>query len=127
MATHHEVAENWVKQTGKKCRGFNVFYDDNTIYSYGYHFPLAHLYDGFALVNSNRYSVSTSKHQTIVKWVLIDADVEFITVPSIGRHTLNLPYLANEMKEAIDRGKRRRYKSYARMDLKDAKNYPHRS
>lgn len=63
MPSHRQVCHNWVagKRTGTK--GFNMFYDGPTIFSYGRHFPAAHKMDnGFYLVRSDHPSVSTAKH-----------------------------------------------------------------
>lgn len=83
MASKTEVITNFCKQTGK-CRngsksrfgGFNIFYEDRVLYSYGYHFPLAIRHedasdDGAAcfgagikyIINGDKYSVSTTSHQ----------------------------------------------------------------
>jgi len=127
MATHLEVAENWVKQTGKKRKGSNVYYDGNTIYSHGSHFPLATLYKGFALVNSNRYSVSSSRHKNIVWGALYNAGIPSIDCPfpnndrCTGWHIINLEHLEGVMGSYLASAKRRRVKAYARDDLKAAK------
>lgn len=67
MASHNEVAHNWAHKTGKAQRGFNMFYDDEIIFSYGRHFPIARhatTPDGkpCILFTTQGYSVSTSKH-----------------------------------------------------------------
>lgn len=53
-------------QDSGKCG--NVFFEGNTIYSYGYHFPMAQRINLGAmpviLVNGRSYSNSTSKHQS---------------------------------------------------------------
>lgn len=69
MTTNSELAEKFAKgATHGKAN--NTFIDGDTIYSYGYHFPMAtRTKDGF-LVNSSRYSVSTSKHQSYVRSAL---------------------------------------------------------
>lgn len=69
---HDAVAHNWAHQTGRKQRGFNMYYEGRTIYSYGPHFPLATLFDApngerVVLLNDDSYSISTSKHQGIVR------------------------------------------------------------
>ena len=49
-------------------RAGNVFFSNDVLYSYGYHFELARkLSDGTLLINTSSYSVSTSKHQSIVR------------------------------------------------------------
>jgi hypothetical protein len=69
MATHNEVAHAWANQTGRHRKGFNMFYEGDTIYSYGYHFPIARIVDApngerVVLFTTENYSVSTSKHKT---------------------------------------------------------------
>ena len=62
MATNSQVAHAWANKTGKHCRGSNFYYDDDTIYSYGGHFPIARHIDGVVLFTTESYSNSTSKH-----------------------------------------------------------------
>lgn len=69
--THDVVAHNWAHQTGRAQRGFNMFYDGDTIYSYGRHFPIARLTTDASgrrvvLFTTEGYSVSTAKHKSIV-------------------------------------------------------------
>lgn len=91
--THNEVAHHWAHQTGRGQRGFNMYYEGKTIYSYGPHFPLAVLFDApngerVVLLNDDSYSsVSTSKHQSIV-WRAIGYDGS-----GIGREAVCVPGL----------------------------------
>ena len=71
MATHDDVAHNWAHGTGRKQNGHNMFYKGDAIYSYGSHFCIARFVrtcsgERVVLFNASTYSVSTSKHQTIV-------------------------------------------------------------
>lgn len=63
----------WAQQTqdeGRSSNG-NLFFRGPVIYSYGEHFPLACFVDDKrVLVNSDRYSVSTSKHQGYVGYAI---------------------------------------------------------
>ena len=74
-----ECCHVWASQRQDEGRAGNVFFHGKTIYSYGYHFPMASFVDekhakrlvapGFAvpkvvLVTTRSYSVSTSKHQS---------------------------------------------------------------
>lgn len=82
--THQEVAQAFADKrsttrTGRQIQGSRMFIDDKTIFSYGYHFPIAKrtdkfLKDGREIVffNSRGYSVSTSKHQSITARALIE-------------------------------------------------------
>jgi hypothetical protein len=51
---------------GKNSTG-SLFIEGDTLYSYGYHFPLAKRVPGGFWVNPERYSVTTSKHQGRVR------------------------------------------------------------
>ena len=90
MATHREVANNWFKQTGRKCNGFNMYYAGETIYSYGPHFPIArHVTDSHGkpciLFTTDSCSVSTSKHIGHV-WSAMDygRGVRVFNIPDVG-------------------------------------------
>lgn len=67
------IMENWIERTGKAQKGTSVFYNHDTIYSYGYHFPLAiymepdSLYP-WVLANCDTYSVTTSGHQSSISY-----------------------------------------------------------
>lgn len=71
MSTHNEVAHAWANQTGKNRKGFNMYYEGMTIFSYGSHFPIARLVDTPAgrvvLMTTESYSISTSKHITYTR------------------------------------------------------------
>jgi hypothetical protein len=60
----------------KTGKGNNMFIEGNTIYSYGRHFPIAHrLPSGLYLINKDKYSVSTGKHQSYVKRNIPEKDM----------------------------------------------------
>ena len=46
-------------------RGFNMFIEGDTIYSYGYHFPIAN--KGYYLFTTRKYGSTTAKHMCYVK------------------------------------------------------------
>lgn len=70
---HREICKRYIRHnldnTGKDhARGHNVYFERSTLYSYGSHFPMAWCITtpsgkDFFLVNADRYSVSTCKHQ----------------------------------------------------------------
>lgn len=70
-ANRHKAAEAFVNgQTSPRDRG-SVFTDGRAIYSYGTHFVMAYRDDeGNVLVNTDRYSVTTSRHQSALRGVL---------------------------------------------------------
>lgn len=91
--THDEVAHNWANETGRKRRGFNMFYEDNadgssTIYSYGHHFPIATILtapngERVVLFTTRSYSISTSKHLTITRRALGYNNDAVLYVPEV--------------------------------------------
>lgn len=44
-----------------------MYFTGKVIYSYGTHFPLARIVGGAVLLNDSTYSVTTSKHQQVVR------------------------------------------------------------
>lgn len=68
-----EVGHVWAAQSQNEGRAGNIFFRNATIYSYGHHFPMARIYtvtdtgERVALINPNRYSVSTAKHQSYTR------------------------------------------------------------
>lgn len=88
MASHSEVAHRWAQDdpTARPLKGFNMFFErrpayrgdfednseENIIFSYGYHFPIAAFQttprgERVVLFNPESRSVSTSKHQSHVR------------------------------------------------------------
>lgn len=68
--TNNEVMKAFVNGEKYPHANFqrNVFFEDNVLYSYGHHFPIAiRLQDNSFLVNGDRYSATTSKHQWTIQ------------------------------------------------------------
>jgi hypothetical protein len=75
MTNYSDVCERWVAKAVhghthlKDKRTERVYYDGDTLFSYGSHFPMARVIRGdagefdFVLVNGDTYSPSTSNHQ----------------------------------------------------------------
>lgn len=72
--TNSMVAHVWAQQSQEEGRnsGGSIFFCNNTIYSYGNHFPMASFEtnakeETCILVNSRSYSITTSQHQSLVR------------------------------------------------------------
>lgn len=66
-----ELAHIWAQQSKERGKCGNVFFEGKSIYSYGYHFKMAEFVAApngqiVVLINPDKYSVSTSKHQSEV-------------------------------------------------------------
>lgn len=82
MSSNADRLERYVRRITKpelrelSRGGGNVFSNGDTIYSYGYHFPMAEILRDAngkptcVLVNGDRYSVSTSGHQSALRQAL---------------------------------------------------------
>jgi len=72
FSSHSEVAKVWAQRSQSEGRATNVFFEGDTIYSWGRHFAMARWFkheqtgEPAVLVTTDSYSVSTSKHQGIV-------------------------------------------------------------
>ena len=119
MATHKQVMLNWFDKTGKARQGFNVFYDDTVIYSYGYHFPMARHYEadgGTAsaiLVTTRSYSVSTSKHMSLLRGIMCYKtdgvfEVDNVMAWSKAAHKENYEKIVKGIPEILKRASRAR-------------------
>ena len=85
--TNSQVAQRFANgetltSRGNTIEGSNMFIDGQTVFSYGYHFPIARLVGAhYAIFNSNGYSNSTAKHKNHVLSALLDADKIIIEAP----------------------------------------------
>lgn len=82
-----ELTHIWANQTQTHGKGSNMFFEYDSIYSYGYHFKLAqHMINQngqkCVLFNDKSYSNTTSKHQRLV-WRSIPSNIHFFRVKTI--------------------------------------------
>ena len=76
MTSHRDLASLF-SEGAEKGKGCNMFIDGDTIFSYGYHFPIAkRIEPDFYIFNSSGYSSSTAKHKSYVRGVLRGEIVE---------------------------------------------------
>lgn len=72
-----------------------IFFEGDTLYSYGYHFPLAvHVYDKnryFYVLNGDYYSTTTSHHQSMVRWEVQRRGLDYCIIPfsALNRAEIN--------------------------------------
>lgn len=115
---HENVAIRWIAGHDKQAKGYAVFFDGDTIFSWGRHYAIARFIDTpkgrVCLFNSEGYSVSTAKHKTVVarqlrRW---RPDMPVFYVPFVkyaeSMHSGNLAALAARESEARDKAKRAR-------------------
>lgn len=93
MASNQDRTERWMERAlGRSSRDLSrssgtVFYEGDSIYSYGRHFEMARVMrdrsgePSFVLVNGDRFSVTTSGHQSGVRGVIRSSGLPSIIVP----------------------------------------------
>lgn len=89
MASHSDTAQRWAEQVGTEhpryLKGHNVWERGDRLYSYGTHFELARLVgarkSGFFLLNGDRYSKTTSHHQSEVRRAVTATGIPYAIVP----------------------------------------------
>lgn len=101
-----QLAHVWAQGMKKSGKGSNMFFEGDTIYSYGHHFPIATMYQfsrdysgGTILFNSNGYSITTAKHKSQVRNAIDRTKWEVIEVPNPlpGQdHANNIEFLKNK-------------------------------
>lgn len=77
-----QVAHNWAHAVCKRGdstprgRASNLFYEGDTIYSYGHHFPIARYFDHkgtrYCFLTTRSYSSSTQQHISLVRQAIPD-------------------------------------------------------
>jgi len=126
--SNYSVAHNWAHQSGKCCSGSNFFYEGDTIYSYGHHFPVAKLVEvkgeTIVLFNSDSYSIRTSKHQNYARRAA--SHLKRFTVPDVeasrpDSHEDNVGWLLEQSVSELQKAKRAR--KYTDKHLSCARGY----
>lgn len=103
-----EVAHIWASQSQESGRNSasSIFFNDETIFSYGLHFPMARLYvendRKIALHTTRTYSVTTRKHQGWA-WRATSHMLSF-EVPNIHcpKSEDNVQHLANRVADVVN-------------------------
>ena len=73
IGTNKEVIYAYVRgwSSPNKTGTGNLYFTGSTLYSYGSHFPMAHLLDsGWYVINGDTYSVTTTAHQSLLRRAL---------------------------------------------------------
>jgi hypothetical protein len=84
FTSHESLAQEWIRQTNTHGKTKSMNFSSDTIYSYGYHFPIAcFTEEGPVLFTTRGYSSSTAKHKHAVERVLRSAGIAFIRVDNV--------------------------------------------
>ncbi len=115
LRNHKEVAHYWANRSQLRGESGNMFFEGDTIYSYGRHFIIAKLVrdrhgETVALFNNDSYSTSTSKHQSYTRNAA--SHLKQFRVPDLDSsntsHKSNVMFLLQEINDGKYRFKRDR-------------------
>jgi hypothetical protein len=81
VVSKSEVAHFWANKTQSEARvsGGNFYFNAETIYSYGRHFPIATHYKDVVLMTTRTYSNTTAKHLIEVRRAISHMEVIYCT------------------------------------------------
>ena len=82
MVSNKEILENFSNGEikGKNANG-SLFIEHDTIYSYGYHYPIARrVSKNKYIVNNRKVSQTTSRHTNELKRILVTKNAEYSEV-----------------------------------------------
>lgn len=80
FSSHSEVCHIWAQQKQQSGRAGNIFFEGDSIYSYGTHYKAARFVrPNVVFINSTNYSVSTQKHLSLIKRAIPGGITEFYT------------------------------------------------
>lgn len=86
--TTQQFIEKCITGNQKNARRFqSVYYDGETVYSYGYHYPLLVKHGQNWLINDTGYSITTAKH---INWAYGATDYKALPVYSREKHIQNI-------------------------------------
>lgn len=116
FSSHKQLAEIWAKQSQFKGRSSNMFFENEVIYSYGYHYEIAHFIDApngkrVCFINSNGFSSSTNKHTNhVLRAIPKDMPTFYVPFTIDGGYWYknqwisveNLPTIINKMMAYIE-------------------------
>lgn len=130
---NREVCHLWANQSRPAASGSNLFFDGPTLYSYGRHFPVASIVPhpvtgrAIALFNRERYSNSTSKHQSYAHSAASHLTCHFVCQRDVTTKPRNAAQLdkmirdAEEADKAEGEAKRRRANEKAKRRREERK------
>ena len=100
-SSNTELTETFNKQSQSFGKANSLFFEDNTLYSYGRHYPLALFIEpNTILINDTGYSVTTGKHIRIAKDVTSKRKQILTSEIELGQVLQQLEHLEYKLKKA---------------------------
>jgi hypothetical protein len=128
----NEVAHIWAQRSQSHGKGGNIFFEDDKIFSFGYHYVMAMFHrQSLVLMNENNYSQTTAGHKWDCRQAIDYTRYTIIEVPepnptSKRLHAKNLAYFEERILHFVDKQTRARSYNYipdAKRVVSDAQEY----
>jgi hypothetical protein len=99
FACKNKLISKWLEQTQNfgRNQSMSLYFENEIIYSYGNHYPIAIIIDNVALVNSSNYSRTTSTQRNNVIQALLNKKFLIFEVPVIKRGLSSEDHHKNNM------------------------------
>lgn len=107
-----QLCHVWSEQKQPHGKGSNLFFEGDSIYSYGRHYLAAKIYTNkkgkkLVLVNGDGYSISTAKHLSYIRSAL-SGKLDFLEVANPGNFTGKLDGLNKKYLSALENAEKKR-------------------
>lgn len=83
-----ELLRRFTEDNATEGKASNMFIEEDTVYSYGHHFPLLVRWNNGYLLNADKYSPTTSQHQSMC-FSIADLQIPFSTLEDALLNNLN--------------------------------------
>jgi hypothetical protein len=130
LSNHSEVAHYWANRTQSEGKSGNMFFDNQgkDLYSYGHHFKIcSFVKDNVIFFNSDSYSSSTGKHQSIARSA-IPSSCKVFNIVDFNDHLRNVKSYLEQVQSLQKKAIRARkykdsYLSQAKQIIIELKDY----
>ena len=102
MCIYQEITNAWINQSAKKPKSSRMFFENDKLYSYGYHYVIARIdrERNIVLINNNKSSPTTNRHKNIVENV-IEHSASCIKVFNVPNPSTNLEYNLHRLRDNL--------------------------
>ena len=101
MCVYQEITKRWLTN-GKPLKNDRMFFENDKLYSYGYHYVIARIdrERNIALINSTKSTPTTNRHKSIVENV-IEHSASCIKVFNVPNPSTNLEYNLHRLRDNL--------------------------
>lgn len=108
LSNQKEVCHFWANKLQSQGRAGSMFFENERIYSYGYHFEIARFVKDSVVIFTNRsYSSTTAKHKSYTRQS-IPYSVKVFTLPSFTDHKGNVEFMLKTIEDKFEEAARSR-------------------